>query len=215
METITIGSLSYGLVTLPSCPGPSAIRFSMFDAIGVNESPYDLSIETLQWPGADRFSATVTLPPMSVATAAPWQAFLAELRGRLNVFQLVDPSAPQSPRGNARGSSPEVDSTSPNAQWTTTLGTTGWLPNTLKVLRAGDRFQIGYRYHRVVEDVNSDSSGNAQLPIWPSLREQPTAGTKLVLSLPKGLFRLATNVREVNWSPDRAVTFNLACVEAR
>jgi len=215
MESITVGGNTYNLVALPSTPGPAEIEFGMFDAIALNSSPYSLQQETQQWPGADAFDAKVTLPPMNSATAAPWRAFLAELRGQLNVFQLQDPSAPLLPLGNVLGSAPVVDSTSANLATTTTLGTSGWRQSTARVLLRGDRFQLGYRYHMVVEDVSSDSSGNAQVPIWPSLREHPTAGTALVLRAPKALFRLAANRRAIQWSPARATTLSFPAMEVR
>jgi hypothetical protein len=215
MESITVGGNAYNLVPTPSTPGPSAIEFGMFDAIGFNPSPYDMTAETLQWPGGDGFDATVTLPSMYATTAAPWRAFLAELRGQLNVFQLQDPSAPLHPLGNVLGSIPVVDSTSPNLATTTTLGTSGWKHSTARVMLRGDRFQLGYRYHMVVEDVSSDSSGNAQVQIWPSLRENPEPDTALVLKTPMALFRLSSGMRRIQWSPSRITTFSISAIEVR
>lgn len=215
MQTITINGQNYTLAKLPTSPGVAAIRFGMFDAVAKSVSPFTMQPELQQWPGADGFDATVTLPPMDRATAAPWIAFLARLRGPLNVFQLRDPEAPETPLGNVGGSAPVVDSTSPNAAMTTTLGTSGWRAGIFRVLRAGDRFQIGYRYHLVCDDVNADANGNAQVSVWPSLREQPAAGTPLVLNAPKGLFRLASGYRTANWAPARAITMSFQCEEVR
>jgi hypothetical protein len=63
--------------------------------------------------------------------------------------------------------------------------------------------------------VNSDSSGDATLAIWPSLRETPADGTALQLANPQGLFRLSSNRRPVQASPTRLTTFSLRAVEAR
>jgi hypothetical protein len=61
-----------------------------------------------------------------------------------------------------------------NAAGSQTLGTQGWTPNAVGVLLQGDWFQVGYRLYRVLDNINADGSGKALLPIWPSLREQPT-----------------------------------------
>jgi hypothetical protein len=53
------------------------------------------------------------------------------------------------------------------------LGTKGWTPYAAGVLLVGDYIQGGYWLYRVLDDVNADDSGNAVIPIWPSIREQP------------------------------------------
>jgi hypothetical protein len=68
------------------------------------------------------------------------------------------------------------------------------------LLLPGDYLQVGYRLHRVLDIVNSDSSGNAVISVWPSLREVPAASAPIILNNPMGLFRLATNKR--TWSTD-------------
>jgi hypothetical protein len=214
MTTITIGSHSYNLVSLPTGTEPAELEVSFNDSVATVESPFTKQLQTQSWPGADWWEGTITLPPMSTLESAPWEAFLGECRGQLNVFQAPDWRR-LNPMGLAIGSYPEVDSTSPNTAMTTTLGTTGWLVSTNGVLMPGDRFQIGYRYHMVCEQVNSDSSGNAQITIWPSLREQPTPGTLLILDAPQVLLRLASNRRTFQASPQRLTTLSFAAVEVR
>lgn len=214
MQLITINNQSYNLVTLPTSVVPSQIEIVMNDSVATVESPFTKQLQTQSWPGADWWSGSMTLPPMNREQSAPWEAFLGELRGQLNVFQAPDWRCLH-PLGNVIGSAPVVDSTSPNASMTTTLGTSGWRKNTARVLLPGDRFQIGYRYHMVCETVNSDANGNAQITIWPSLREQPTAGTALVVNSPKALFRLASNRRSLQASPQRLTTLSLQLLEVR
>lgn len=214
MQTITINGISYSLVTIPSSPGPAEVEFGMGDLISLQQSPYTLQQQTQQWPGADWWDAKISLPPMSAATAAAWEAFLAELRGPLNVFQLADPRHP-APLGATGSSAPKIDSGT-YAATTSTIGTVGWQPNQPRLLAPGDRFQLGYRLHMVVDaPVSSNSQGAATFSIWPSLREQPTAGEALVLKYPKGLFRLAQNRRSFQASPQRLTTLSFSAVEVR
>jgi hypothetical protein len=98
--------------------------------------------------------------------------------------------------------------TSSNTTGSTTLATRGWLPNQFRLLMPGDCLQVGYRLHRVLDVVNSDENGMAQISIWPSLREVPTDGEAIILNNPKGLFRLATNKR--TWSSDYTRLTNLS-----
>ena len=213
LTTITINGNSYNLVAMPSTPGPADIEIAMNDTVAVTTSPFTRQEQTQTWPAGDFWDATITLPPMMRATAWPWEGFLAELRGRLNVFQCGDPRARQ-PLGMA-GGTPLVATSSDNLPMTWALVTRGWPASASRLLLPGDHFQIGYRLHRVCEQVNSDSSGNATLTIWPSLRETPADGTPLILNSARGLFRLASNRRSIQASPRRLTTMSLKFVEAK
>jgi hypothetical protein len=211
--TITINGISYTLVTMPATPGPAEIEMGWNDLISLEMSPYTLQQQTQQWPGADWWDAKVTMPPMNAATAGPWKAFLAELRGPLNVFQLGDPSQPL--LGSGLGA-PKIDNGTYLAT-TSSIGTVGWQANQVGVLLKGALFQLGYRLHMVVDaQVNANSSGAATFSIWPSLREQPSAGEPLVLKWPKGLFRLPAGRRGFSASPAQAIRMgSFSCIEVR
>jgi len=214
--TITINGISYTLVATPASPGPASIEMGWNDLVSLQFSPYTLQQQTQQWPGADWWDAKVTLPPMNAATAAQWKAFLAELRGSLNVFQLGDPTQPR-PLGNTGSSVPKIDAGGPYLATQTSIGTVGWQPEQAGVLVKGDLFQLGYRLHMVVDaSVNANSAGAATFSIWPSLREQPSAGEALVLKCAKGLFRLASGRRGFSASPAQATRIgSFPCIEVR
>ncbi|WP_420239265.1 hypothetical protein ACOBR2_06715 [Telmatobacter bradus] len=213
MQTITIGSNTYELCTVPSSPGAAAVSIGMNDTVGVSTSPYNRAEQVFEWVGGDYWDATITLPPMSLATAASWRGFLAELHGRARVFQLYDPGALSV---SSDAASPVVDSSvsTNNLALTNTLVTRGW-PASAIVLVAGQQLQVGYRLYSVCEAASADSTGAATVTVWPSLRETPADGTVIVLAQPQGLFRLASNRREIQWSPSRLTTVSLKCVEAR
>lgn len=213
MQSITVGPNTYNLVTMPTSPGAADMALGMNDAIAIVQSPYvPAQMQAQAWPGADAWDAAVSMPPLTNDQAAEWEGFLAELRGQLNVFQIGDPRR-QKPRGNAQGSAPKAAAT--NTAMATQLATTGWKANTFRVLLRGDLFQVGYRLYRVCEQVDADASGNATIQIWPSLREVPAANTPLVISSPVGLWRLADNRRETQFSPMRLTTMSFKLLEVR
>lgn len=213
MQSITIGPNTYSLASLPATPGAAEMALGMNDSIAIVQSPYvPAQLQAQAWPGADAWDATVTMPPLTNAQAAEWEGFLASLRGQLNVLQLGDPRR-QVPLGNAQGSAPVLTGT--NNATATTITTSGWKPNTARVLLRGDLFQIGYHLYRVCEQISADSGGLASINIWPSLRESPAAGTALTLSKPVGLWRLADNRREAQFSPMRLTTLSFRLLEVR
>lgn len=214
MQTITIDGNSYNLVSMPATPGPADIEIAMNDAVAVVTSPFTRQEQTQTYPGGDFWDANITLPPMARSQAWPWEGFLAELRGRLNVFQCGDPRA-ATPAGSGAGAPVVSSSGLDNLPMTWALATRGWTPSQAGVLLAGDHFQIGYRLHRVCENVNSDVYGTATLMIWPSLREMPEDGTPLILNAPQGLFRLSSNRRAAHASKQRLTSISLSFVEAK
>jgi hypothetical protein len=197
---ITVGGNSVNLVALPSSPALRSVQFQMSDGVGIVESEFTGQVQAQQWPGKDLLSGTMTLPPLKQGDADVWIAFLMELRGMMNAFQIGDPLK-ASPRGAPSGT-PLIDSsqTGGNAAMSQSLTTKGWTASKTNLLLPGDWIQIGYRMHRVLGAVNSDASGNATISIWPSLREVPTDGGAVITSNAKGLFRLAKNQR--GWSAD-------------
>lgn len=208
---ITVGGQQVTLVALPATPGLRAVEFTDFDAVSIVGSPYTGQTQAQQWPGGDYWTGTATLPKLAQANADNWIAFLRELRGMANAFQLgFAPKA--TPRGTPAGT-PLVDNTVSfgNVAMSQQLGTKGWTASTSGLLLPGDYIQIGYRLHMVLDQVNSDSSGKATLTIWPSLREQPTDSIAVITSNTLGLWRLATNQRK--WSADytrhTAISFQL------
>jgi hypothetical protein len=93
------------------------------------------------------------------------------------------------------------------------LVTRGWQPNVYGQLNPGDYIQVGLRLHQVTAQVNSDSSGNATISIWPSLRETPADGTALGFVNPVGVFRLSSNKRQWHASPATLTEIGFSCNE--
>jgi hypothetical protein len=155
-------------------------------------------VQAQQWPGADAWSGTATLPPLTQAQANPWKAALMQMQGMANAFQLGDPMG-ATPKGTVHGS-PVVDGSIAVVAGGQVLPTMGWTPSQLNLLLPGDYIQVGFRYYTVLDEVISDSNGKAEINIWPSLREVPIGGQGIVTNNPVGLFRLANN--KITWSAD-------------
>lgn len=316
---------SLSLVQMPALTplaGQRAIQFAHVDTVGKVRSPFSGASQVQQWLGAEEFQAQVTMVPMRPKVAAPWIAFLLQLRGISNAFLLGDPlmqlpagSPSGSPVGGGNGQwtcpagvtsivvvmatnnatinsgqsltisdvffgvagsstnlitsiadpytvvgtgSPSGTLTSdsntitvtpgvtysfygtidasqvtggywpyigvfntalstiygqisptsavlgicgtPNLSGLSQLVTSGWPASKYRLLLPGDYIQLGYRLYRNLDQVSSDSSGNATLNIWPSIRELVPAGTPLQFANTQGLFRRADNSQA--WSSD-------------
>jgi hypothetical protein len=213
---LTLGSNEWTLIPLPANVGFVDVSFTMTDGVAVVDSPYDPSqTQTQVWPGADFWSVQFSLPKMTELTAGYWKAFMGALRGRANVFQLGDLNR-LTPLGVARGA-PVVNGgvSGGNAVSSTQLYTRGWAASVYRQLLPGDYLQVGYRLHMAVAEADSDSSGNAIVQVWPSLRETPADGTAINLIKPIGVFRLASNQRQWHTTVDRLSQLSLKAMEQK
>jgi hypothetical protein len=204
-------AITYPL-SIPAVGGVRSATFTMLDVVGVGESPYTLTQETFEHAGK-RWGMRVELVPNKRAIAEQWVAWLASLRGRRGTFLMGDPIG-QQPRGIATGT-PLVKGAN---QTGGTLITDGWTISTTGILLAGDWVQLGTgadsRLHKVLQDANSDSSGNATLELWPGPRTAPADNAALVVRNTVGAWRLASNSRGYDIGLAQIIGMGFDCVEA-
>lgn len=203
------------VIPMPVTPLPMQLDFEITDSVSVATSPFTQATQMQVWPGAEKWTCNVALPPMSRAKSDAWVAWFMSLQGVLNVFQMGDPSH-TAPTGVIQGT-PLVDGTSGGYNLPTSyfLYTKGWTASKTNLLLPGDLIQIGYRLHKVLQPVNSDANGKAQLNIWPSIREQPTDGQTLITSNCQGIWRLADPKRVWTERPTKLVGLSFKVQEAR
>lgn len=198
-------SITYPLSLPSSPPGLRNLEFGMNNVVGVGQSPYSGSQQAYDWMG-EWWDVKGSLPPMVRADAERWIAWMAALRGRYGTFLLGDPLG-KTPRGVATGT-PLVNGAGQTGR---SLVTDGWTPSITGILKAGDYIQLGTgtttRLYKVMQDVNSNGSGQATLDIFPILRESPADNAAVTKSSCKGTFRLTVNRR--NWTVDVAQTYGL------
>lgn len=96
------------------------------------------------------------------------------------------------------------DGTINGGQWVNrdarSLMTHGWSTSTTNLFREGDLIEIEDtgELKKLVEDIDSNAGGGAELIFEPIIRNQPTQGTNIITSNPKGVFRLQSN--DAGWS---------------
>lgn len=185
------------LIDVPTVSCPANVIMSLRRTVGVTMSPFTLEEQFYKWPGEQWVMSFQMVPMTQRAIASEWIAFGLKLQGTYNQFLMGDPSA-KTPRGIATGT-PLVNGLN---QTGNTLVTDGWTPSQTGIMKAGDYIQIGTgvdaQLYMVTADANSDGSGNANLSIEPSLRTSPANNAAIIVTEPKGLFRLVDN--SFSWS---------------
>jgi hypothetical protein len=156
---------------------------------GLAESAFTGTVQA-QRGQIERWSFTMEVQRMTRGDAQQAIAFFLRLEGPLNTFRMHDPAACK-PLGKGTGS-PVASADTPAGS--RTLDTSGWLPNVLGQLKAGDWVQIGDQLSRVRLDVDSSATGTASLDLWPKLMLPVESGTPILLRPAKGIFRFTSDL---------------------
>lgn len=197
-------TISYPLA-LPSHTGIRSIELRAINAVAYSRSPFTFQGQTFAYAG-QMWQADITLPPMKRSDAEQWIAWLVSLRGQLGTFLLGDPLG-----CTARGAATGTPLVNGSSQIGGSLVIDGAATSVTGWLKAGDYIQIGTgssaTLHKVLQDANSDGSGNVTLDIWPHIRTAPADNSTVTVSNTKGLFRLSSN--EQSWSINEASIYGL------
>lgn len=197
-------------LSLPSVyEGIASVTIRANSVVGVNRSPYTGSQQVVVYDG-QWWEMDVTLPRLTPDKVAGWEAWLRKLNGQEGTFLLGDPLRPFS-RGvcAVNAGTPLVDgAVAARAQIipikNAPLSISGWM-------LAGDYIQIGSgistRLYQLLDDVGTDGAGDAELAVFPKTRAALAGDETVIVSNPKGLFRMAT--QNVDVSRDRIIFSNI------
>lgn len=207
-------AITYPL-TQPSTPKPISVILSPGTINGVTESIYTAEQQVQEYEG-EFWMMEMTFPRMRRAEFAPWGAFFTKLKGRKGTFYAGDPAG-TSPLGVATGT-PLVNGAGQSGE---SLITDGWTFSTTGILLQGSYIELGAgilkTLHMVMNDVDSDGSGNATLEIWPGIKTAniPADNAAINLTNCQGVWRLMENINTWDISAPFDYNFSVKAIQAQ
>jgi len=178
-------------IDFPSNLSVSSVVIAPRNAIVRSESPFSFS-EQVYDLGGEMLTISGTLPLMTKEQAEEYVSFLFKLKGRWGTFLFPIPLS--TPQGVATGT-PLVNGA---GQTGNTLAIDGMTPNTTNIFKAGDWINIGSgsstRLHKILNDANTNASGEVTVDIWPAHRSSPADNAAITTSNCKALLRLTNDV---------------------
>lgn len=191
-------------VSPPTNPGFRELDFELVTIAGMTRSEFTGQQQVTLWPG-QWWAIEFSLPAMETrAKADPWKSFLAKVDGIAKTFLAGPETGAKTPTGTATAAT-----VSGAAQLGNTIALAG-----SGTLVEGQYIQLGSgatsRLHMVVTGGTLPYTAD----IRPPLRESPGNGSAVVLTNPKGVFRMAQN--SVGWNVDnnRMIGIRFKAVEA-
>lgn len=186
---------------------PRDIPWSLDSNTQAFVSPFTADEQTVELPGA-RWKVTLAYDNLSENDAALLQAFLLRMRGKAGRVALHNP-ARAVPRGIATG----VPLVKGGGQFGTQLITDGWTASKTGIMKAGDFFGVNGELKMIVEDADSDASGNATLLFEPPLRSIPADNAVITTVKPTAIFRRVDDSAQWTTAPGRYTSFSMSFVE--
>jgi len=195
--------------------GIAQINLIARNSVALTQSPFTFA-QQAQKNAGQRWEADIVLPPMKRADAEGWVTFLTKLYGPYGTFLLGDPIG-ASARGSA-SSTPGTPVVNGASQTGDTLSIDGLPASATGYLKAGDYIQLGSgatsQLYKVLDDVDSNASGEADVTVWPDLRSSPADDATVVVDNAKGLFRLSTSASNWTITTDGFYSIAFGAVEA-
>ena len=194
-------------LSVPTSPYYSKSSWALQRKTAISVSPFSGAQQVFEYDYA-LWTVSLTLPPMKRSDAANWQSFILKLHGRKGTFLLGDPDA-RTPTGTISGSV-TLGANIAVGDFTISISTS---QNSLaNAFRAGDYIQLGSagtsKLHMIVDDVNTDSSGDANINIEPAIKTAVTSGNTVVYNNPKGLFRMQNP--QIDWDADEVSKYGIS-----
>jgi hypothetical protein len=167
-------------------------------------------VQTRQIDG-QKFTLTLSYPPMTRQNFAPIKAFIMKQRARLNTFTIIPPVISNA-QGVASGTISVDGSVSAGA---TTCTIDGMTVSTNGILKAGDyfRFSGADKVYMAVEDLDADGSGSGTLTFEPPLRTAVTDDTALVYDNVDFTVRLRNDVQEYSFVTNNLYKYEIDLIE--
>ncbi|CAK0749987.1 DUF4198 domain-containing protein [Azospirillaceae bacterium] len=169
-------------------------------------NPYTSQTQVLERDGA-MWVSSLTLS-LSSDLALSFEAFLAGLKGPAGEVLVPDYR-----RLKARGSllgTPQLASGSG-----TVLTLSGFIPNAVGVLKAGDLIQTSIgRVHMVLDDVTASGSGSATISIRPRLRDPVSVGPLVTNNCMLRMRLLSDDAGKNQTKPPLKASYQIDLIEA-
>lgn len=194
-------TISYPL-SLPNESHIMEMAMSEISGVYTSKSPLSHAQQAVFYQGSQLWLCEVTLTPLNESEAKDWLGFFSQLKGSYGYFHMGHPLH-NTPRGSWAGSTIRVNGAN---QEGAELSIDGGNASETGFAKAGDFIQLGsgstQRLYKVLQDADTNASGEVTLDIFPDLREAPTDNQVITTSDAKGTWRMISSPLDTGYRSD-------------
>lgn len=201
------------VTSFPTAPGFSAVNFRQLDETKTTKTQSGRVIR--HGNATTRWAATLSYPPMSTAEARPIKAFIAQLKGGLNDFDVILPDI-STPQGSATANpfdmraSAAAGATSVSVRFADS-STDDSTEGATVYLKPGDliRFSGHTKVYMVTGDVTSNSAGELTINFQPGLVSAVSVDETITTNDVPIRVHLANSIQEYGYAVDGTIALEL------
>ena len=183
-------------------------QFGQEPADYIHRSPHSGQTQVVEMPGT-RWAMSVRFAGLNADERASWNAFLAELRGRVNNFTCYDLMNPR-PRGTMRGTLTTSGSIAAGA---VTCSITGGAGQASTTLLRGDKLNIGGELKILTSNAQANGSGVIVLNVEAPFRNAISNGVGVTWDRPTAKFMRIEPGWRMSYQAPRFGEFALDAIE--
>jgi hypothetical protein len=161
----------------PSAVIPASSGFELLDNSGAFPSPLSGTLRTIG-RGGDRWAITLEIPPLTRDNGAVFSAFVSRLRGKVHRALVPDHAYVR------RGALTANFLVKGGSQTGSSLVCDGATASVTSAMRAGDWITVENYLYKVLDDVNTNGSGELTLSISPPLHKPPADNATVNIMAP-------------------------------
>lgn len=203
-------AITYPL-TFPTTFGVSRFTIDLVPIVAVSKSAYTAEQQIQEHQGIT-WQIQFQLDLLDRDQAEEYNAFLYKLKGRVGTFNMAIPGS-ETARGVATGT-PVVKGANQTGD---ELIIGGMTVSTTNIFKAGDFIQLSSgltsRLHKVLDNANSDISGDVTVNLAPKIITAPADTSAVVVSSAAGIFRLTSNSNPVTIQSPNVFSLNMSAEE--
>ena len=201
------------ITNFPTAPGFTAMNFRQIDETKTTKTQSGRIIR--HGNATTRFGATLTYPIMTQAEARPIKAFIAQLKGGLNDFDVVLPDI-STPLGEATSNPFDMRSSAAAGATTVSIrfadsSLDDSTEGSKTYLKAGDliRFSGHTKVYMVTADVTSNSAGELSIAFTPALVNAVAVNETITTNDVPMRVHLANNIQEFTHGTDSLISLEI------
>jgi len=207
-------SITYPL-SVPNYTSFSSVQLVAKNTVGMTSSPFTQAQKVYKWASGEYWECDIGIKAMTRAQFEDFSTFIIKLKGMYGTFSLSPDPNGRTVRGSASSTpgSPQINGAQNSNS--NSIDITGAPASVTGYLLSGDYIQVGTQLLKVLEDVNTNGSGDVSgVNVFPQIRTALSGSEPIIVENAVGVFRLADNNTTWNISTASIYGISFSAVES-
>jgi hypothetical protein len=196
-------------ISVPNYTSFSSVRLVAKNTVGITNSPFTQAQKVYKWASGEYWECDISIKAMTREQFEAFSTFIIKLKGMYGTFYLSPDPNGRTVLGSASTTPGTPTINGAQNSNSSAIDITGATPSATGYLKSGDYIQIGAQLLKVLEDVNTNSNGDAtDVNIFPQIRTALSGSESIITSNAVGIFRLADN--DTTWNINTASIYGIS-----